>query len=80
MMGTAAVLTLDRAPAGPELGATLHLSRDEAATLAAHLLAAAISCFSAANRAEAAQMYQRADECRRDAVLLTKLEMRLRGH
>ncbi len=62
----------------PEQPVVLRLTPAEAKTLAAHLLCAAIQSFAAADRAEAAGAYDRSDECRRDAVLMTKVEMKLR--
>jgi hypothetical protein len=62
----------------PEQSVVLALTREEAKTLAAHLLCGAITSFGAADRAEAAGAYSRADECRRDAILMTKVEMKLR--
>lgn len=57
---------------------TLELTREEARTVAAYLLASSVSAFGMADRAESALMTARADECRSDALRLCSAECKLR--
>lgn len=76
----AAALAMARMPAPePSRDVVLRLTKDEAATVAAALLATSVQMFNAADRQESAGRIDAATDLMRDGYTLTRIEMRLRN-